>query len=175
MELRRAVTAGSDTLATSRILAAALRRIGPDLILCGRRTVDGETGQVGPQLAVRLGMNCVANATALCLRDGAIEARRLAVDSTETVLAPLPAVVTVMETLDVTALPSIAGLRRAAAAAILRWDRETLGLDRELCGQAGSPTRVVRCYTAESGLRTAQRIFNSKDGAHAILERLAAP
>lgn len=47
--------AGSDTLATSRILARAIERAGlPDIILCGRRTIDGETGQVGPQLAARL-------------------------------------------------------------------------------------------------------------------------
>ncbi len=173
--LQDAAFAGSDTLATSRILAAALRRIGPDLVLCGRRTVDGETGQVGPQLAVRLGMSCVTNATELRLRDGAVEARRLSTDCVEQVEAPLPAVVTVMETLDVTALPSIAGLRRAARTEILRWDRETLGLDPEVCGQEGSPTRVIRCYTAESGLRTPRRLFSPEEGARAILERLAAP
>ena len=72
-----------------------IRRIDPDLVLCGRRTVDGETGQVGPQLAVRLGMSCVANATGLTLRPGAVEARRLTSDRIETVEAPLPAVVTV--------------------------------------------------------------------------------
>ena len=171
--LRDNAFAGSDTLATSRVLAAALRRIDPDLVLCGRRTVDGETGQVGPQLAVRLGMSCVANATGLTLRPGAVEARRLTSDRIETVEAPLPAVVTVMETLDVTALPSLTGLRRAAAAKILCWDRETLGLDPEICGQNGSPTSEVRCYTSESGLRTPRMLFTPEEGKNAILERLA--
>ena len=102
-----------------------------------------------------------------------MEARRLTSDRIETVEAPLPAVVTVMETLDVTALPSLTGLRRAAAAKILCWDRETLGLDPEICGQNGSPTSVVRCYTSESGLRTPRMLFTPEEGKNAILERLA--
>ena len=65
------------------------------------------------------------------------------------------------------------GLRRAAAAKILCWDRETLGLDPEICGQNGSPTSVVRCYTSESGLRTPRMLFTPEEGKNAILERLA--
>ena len=61
----------------------------------------------------------------------------------------------------------------AAAAKILCWDRETLGLEPGLCGQNGSPTKVVRCYTSESGLRTPQRLFTPEEGKNAILERLA--
>ena len=164
--------AGSDTLATARILAAALRRLSPDLVLCGRRAVDGETGQVGPQLAVRLEMPCVANATKLRLADGELEAERLTGEGRETVRVPLPAVVTVMENLDVTALPSLRGLRAAARAEIAVWDRAALHLDEAACGLSGSATRVVKSYTAQTGLRRPLRLSSPEEGCRAILAGL---
>ena len=170
--LQDAAFAGSDTLATARILSAALRRLSPDLVLCGRRTVDGETGQVGPQLSIRLGMPCVANAVKLRLADGEIEAERLTSEGRETVRTGFPAVLTVMETLDVTALPSLSGLRAAAKAAITVWDRAALELDAGLCGLDGSPTRVIKSYVSQSGLRRPERLFSPEGGCRAILAGL---
>lgn len=170
--LQDAAFAGSDTLATGRILAAAVKALGADLVLCGRRTVDGETGQVGPQLAVRLGVPCVANVTKLRVKDGALEAERLTADGRETVRTALPAVVTVTENLDVTALPSLAGLRAAARTQIRCWDRRALGLDLKDCGMSGSATRVIRSYVVQGGLRSPKRIFSPEEGSRAILAGL---
>ncbi len=170
--LTDAAFAGSDTLATARILAAAVKDLGADLVLCGRRTIDGETAQVGPQLAVRLGIPCVANAVKLRTEGGAVEAERLTAAGRETVRAALPAVVTVTETLDVMALPSLTGLRKAARAEILRRDRADLGLDAAGCGSTGSATRVIKSYTAESGLRRPVRLSSPQEGARAILAGL---
>ena len=164
--------AGSDTLATARILAAAVKDMGADLVLCGRRTIDGETAQVGPQLAVRLGVPCVANAVKLRVEGDAAEAERITASGRQTVRAPLPAVVTVMETLDVMALPSLSGLRAAARARIRRRTLADLGLRAADCGHAGSATKVIKSYTSQSGLRRPERFFTAEEGARAILAEL---
>ncbi len=164
--------AGSDTLATARVLAAAVKKLDADLVLCGRRTIDGETAQVGPQLAVRLGIPCVANVTKLRMAEGTVEAERLTAGGRETVLAALPAVVTVTETLDVMALPSLAGLRTAARALIRRWDLADLELDAADCGLSGSATRVVKSYFVQVGLRHPKRLLTPGEGARAILAGL---
>jgi electron transfer flavoprotein beta subunit len=89
--------AGADTLATSYTLSLAVRRIGPyDLVLCGRQAIDGDTAQVGPQLAEKLGLpqiTCVSRIDAV--DGGFITATRSVEGGFETVRAPLPALLTV--------------------------------------------------------------------------------
>ena len=112
---------------------------------------------------------------AILLQDGAdgeLEAERLTGEGRETVRAPLPAVVTVMENLDVTALPSLRGLRAAARAEIAVWDRAALHLDEAACGLSGSATRVVKSYTAQTGLRRPLRLSSPEEGCRAILAGL---
>ena len=89
--------AGSDTLATSYALAAAIRRIGKvDLILCGRQAIDGDTAQVGPQVAEKLGLPQITYAEdILDVHDNKITVKRRLERGVEVVRGPLPMVVTV--------------------------------------------------------------------------------
>lgn len=88
--------AGSDTLATSYALACALRNLQTDLLICGRQAIDGDTAQVGPQIAEKLGLPQVTYAEEIVdLSDGHVTVRRRLENGVETVKAPLPCVVTV--------------------------------------------------------------------------------
>lgn len=91
--------AASDTLATSYILGCAVRKLNADLVFCGRQAIDGDTAQVGPQLAEKLGFTLVTYLEELIdLKDGAIRLKRNVGNGWEDVSAKLPALMTVMET-----------------------------------------------------------------------------
>ncbi len=91
--------AASDTLATSFILSCAIKKLKADLVFCGRQAIDGDTAQVGPQLAEKLGFTLVTYLEELIdVTDGAIRVRRNVGNGWEDVSAALPALLTVMET-----------------------------------------------------------------------------
>ncbi|KKK75418.1 hypothetical protein LCGC14_2873920, partial [marine sediment metagenome] len=91
--------AASDTLATSYILACAIGKLPHDIVLCGRQAIDGDTAQVGPQLAEKLGIAQVTYVEELAsLEDGTIELRRNVGNGSELVRAKLPLLLTVMDT-----------------------------------------------------------------------------
>ena len=88
--------AGSDTLATSYALSCALKKIAPDVIFAGRQAIDGDTAQVGPQVAEKLGLPQVTYAEEILeVREGALVIKRRLEHGTEVVECPIPAVVTV--------------------------------------------------------------------------------
>lgn len=88
--------AGSDTLATSYALACALRKINPDIVVAGRQAIDGDTAQVGPQVAEKLGMPQITYAEELInIEPNAITIKRRLERGSEVVVSPLPAVITV--------------------------------------------------------------------------------
>lgn len=88
---------GADTLATSYSLAQAVKKIGNyDIVLCGRQAIDGDTAQVGPQIAEKLGIPQVTYAEEILdIKDGKVTVKRRLESGVETVKAPLPCVVTV--------------------------------------------------------------------------------
>ncbi len=103
--------AGSDTLATSQVLAAAIRHLGDvDVVLCGRQAIDGDTAQVGPQTAEKLGMPQMTYVDELVgITDGQLRARRNLGHGWEIVEGPLPMLLTVT---DAANEPRPAGARR---------------------------------------------------------------
>ncbi|MBQ7759229.1 electron transfer flavoprotein subunit beta/FixA family protein [Anaerotignum sp.] len=145
--------AGADTYATAFVLAAALRKTAAyDLIFCGRRTLDGETGQVSIQIAEMLGIPVVTNVIQLELTREKVICRRLLEDGEETVEAAIPALISVMEGIegiDHPRLPSIFGLRNGGCRAIITLNREILGLAKEQVGSGGSFTEVNRSFFPE--------------------------
>ncbi len=154
--------AGSDTCATSRILARAVALLGGfDLIFCGRRSTDGETGQVGPELAVRLGFPYAANCVSLILEDDRLRCGCLTDTGSEELAVPMPALVTFRNGINSPRLPSLMGLRKANQAQIQILDAQAIGLPRELTGQAGSPTIVKRSQRKEFTKR--QTVFLTVD------------
>lgn len=146
--------AGADTLVTARCLAEAEKALGGfDLILCGRRAVDGETGQVGPMVAAMLDRPCVVNATEGEIADGCLKAIQLTEAGSLQWKAPLPAVMTLCEWSHALRLPTISGLRRAAQAQVRICEPEDLGIDPADCGLRASPTRVTHISARPVGVR----------------------
>ena len=146
--------AGADTLVTAHCLAQAETALGGfDLILCGRRAIDGETGQVGPMVAAMLDRPCVVNATEGEIADGCLKAIQLTEAGSLQWKAPLPAVLTLCEWSHALRLPTISGLRRAAQADVRSCEPEDLGIDPATCGLKASPTRVTHISARPVGVR----------------------
>ena len=141
--------AGSDTLATATVLKAALDTVKPDLILCGRKTLDGETAQVGPCLAGLFGLPVLTGVFSFAVRGNEITAKTSLGDET----VSLPAVLTVERT-EQLRLPSL--FSRAGEVEV--WDNERLGVDPCKCGLAGSPTRVLETFESVKGERSCKKI-----------------
>ena len=136
--------AGADTLATSYALATAIGKMGEhDIVLCGRQAIDGETAQVGSQVAERLGVPQITYAEEIIgVDDGHITVKRRIDDGVEVVEAPLPCVITVGGAA-ATCRPRNAKLLMSHKRAhIETWSAADIEADTMQCGLAGSPTRV---------------------------------
>jgi len=137
--------AGSDTLATARTLASAVRRQGmPDLILCGRMATDGDTAQVGPMLAECLDIPHVSDVAEIeTVGEDRCTVRKMTDDGYVRLKVKLPALLTVLKEINIPRLPSVCGVLRGEKAVVSRMTREELGIDPEKTGLKGSATRVV--------------------------------
>ena len=141
--IRDSRLSGSDTYATSYVLAAAIRRIGADMVICGEMAVDGETGQVGYGLARRLDIPCLSGVMEfLEILDIAVVAR-CRHDMTEVRHCELPALFVCAQFTTKEQEYSMLALKRAKKKDILLWDADFLRLRAADCGQAGSKTKVI--------------------------------
>lgn len=140
--------AGADTLATSNTLAKAVQKLGNiDLVICGRQTIDGDTGQVGPEMAEVLGLPFISYVSKVeDAAGGKLRVQRLVEDGYETVEAPLPAVITVVKEINVPRVPSLRGTMKAKSAQIPTWKAQDIGIAAEAAGLAGSATQVVKVF-----------------------------
>jgi len=142
--------AGSDTLATSLVLSEAIKEIEPDIIFCGRQSVDGDTAQVPPMLAQRLNYNFVNkvmdfDGQEAILRDG----ERLSIKSNT---------VYTFEKFKILRFPSIFSKPQE----VLVWNNDKLNIPINLCGQKGSPTKVIRTFESAVGRRFCEFIDESQ-------------
>ena len=147
-----AACAGSDTLATSRVLASVLRRGPYDLVLFGNFSVDAETGQVGPEVAEMLGFAQVTGASKLDVVDGgrAVRVERMVEEGTDVLEATLPAVVTIADGVATGVFPGREALQAAKERDIPEITAAELGLDPSSIGFPGSPTSVSEIRIQES-------------------------
>ncbi len=143
--------AGSDTLATSFALAKGIEKIGGvDLILCGKQAIDGDTAQVGPEVAEKLGVPHITYVKKVNeISDQEITVERMNEDGFERVQAPLPALLTVVKEINEPRLPSLKGKMRAKSAQIPIWNAEMIGAPTDKIGLNGSPTWVKRIFIPE--------------------------
>ena len=153
--LSDAAFAGADTWATAYTLGRAVEKLGQyDIVICGRQTIDGDTGQVGPELAEILGTTFVAYVSQIEEIDSRhMRIRRLMGERYEVVEALLPTVITVVKEINVPRLPSLRGLTRAKSTVIPVWNAEELGVDESKVGLAGSATRVIKIFFPQRAQR----------------------
>lgn len=153
--------AGSDTLATAYILSAAIRKLSADLILCGRQTLVGDTGQVGPMLSAFLELPIITQATKLQVENNVLTCATLEQGEQQ---ETLPALVTVERNF-LLRKPSI----RSQMGQTEVWSREDIGLSPEKCGLIGSPTRVLKTFENTAGRRKCR--FISPEELPNVLEK----
>jgi len=140
--------AGSDTWATGCVLASAIRRIGNiDLVVCGERATDGDTGQVGPGIAAFLRLPVATYVSRVeDVGGGLARVHRLVEEGYEVLEVRLPAVLTVVKEAADPRLPTLRGKQRARRGEIPVWTAKDLDIEPDKIGLAGSPTRVVRIF-----------------------------
>jgi electron transfer flavoprotein beta subunit len=141
--------AGADTLATSHVLARAVSRLDPfpDLVLCGKHTVDSDTGHVGPQIAEELDIPQVCGVSEIHLEDPHLVVKQSSEGLLYTLRVSMPALLTVAPNLHIPHHIPLSELEKAfTSAQILRWGIRELGLHPDEVGLKGSATRVWKLY-----------------------------
>ena len=163
--------AGADTLATARTLALAIKRMPFDLVLCGRHSVDAETGQVGPEIAELLGLPHVTGVSNLSFdcEPGFLIAERETDEGFETIQCKLPALITAAERLGRPVKISESDLEAVRRRPVEVVTAADLSADGSVFGQAGSPTWVSEIFSLE---RTRQVEMIEGD-VHQIVEKLS--
>ena len=146
--------AGADTLATSYALAAAIRRIGQeqavDLVFTGKQTIDGDTAQVGPGIAKRLGLNLLTYVSRIVEVD--LDRRRLKVErraegGVQLLETTLPSLITMLEGTNEMRFASLEDMLRAGRFPVRRWNKDDAGIeDLTKIGLKGSPTVVSKVF-----------------------------
>jgi electron transfer flavoprotein beta subunit len=163
---------GADTWATSITLAAALRRLGFDLVICGRQAIDGDTAQVGPQIAEHLGIPHVSYVSELEVAGGAVTVKRMFEDGYQRIRAQMPCLVTTLKDMNKPRYMTVGGVFEAFGKEVAVWGLEDLDVDPTQVGLKGSPTRVKKSYTkaAKSAGQTYE--VDPREGARLVVEKL---
>ena len=145
---------GSDTYATSQILAAAINRIGvekDDIVMCGRQAIDGDTAQVGPQIAEKLGLPQVSYAAEIKKDGDTITVQRMLEDGYMTIKVQTPCLVTCIKELNEPRYMSVGGIFEAYSKPMEVFDYNALKddplIDATTIGLKGSPTNILTSFT----------------------------
>lgn len=142
--------AGADTWATSYVLCKAIEKLGYDIILCGKQAIDGDTAQVGPEVAELLNIPHIAYIKKIeDVSDKSIKVQRLMDDGYDVVESPLPVLLTVVKELNTPRLPSLKGKMAAKKAVITKMDLNAIGAEPENVGLKGSPTQVKNIFAPQ--------------------------
>ena len=190
--------AASDTLATSYILSCAVKKLDSyDVVLCGRQAIDGDTAQVGPQLAEKLGITQITYVEEIQqLSDSNITIKRSIGNGWEQVQAQLPVLMTVMDTanqprpvgakrmMKYKKARSLSELQKNAAKEhkiellrkknllIEQWDLDHIEADLTWCGRSGSPTKVNRIQSVVLTATTQKNVEPTDDGIREMVHEL---
>ena len=145
---------GSDTYATSQILAAAINKIGvekDDIVMCGRQAIDGDTAQVGPQIAEKLGLPQVSYAAEIKKDGDTLTIKRMLEDGYMTIKVKTPCLITCIKELNSPRYMSVGGVFEAYSKPLTTYNYETLKdhplIDATTIGLKGSPTNIFKSFT----------------------------
>lgn len=142
--------AGSDTWSTGLILAAAAGKIGPALLLFGKQAIDGDTAQVGPGVAARLGLPLLTEVRrVISISPENIIVEKISDNDIQTLRAPSLCVLTVTKEANILPALTLRAWEEACRKPITRWSASDLSLDPSCIGLNGSPTRVVKTTVPE--------------------------
>ncbi len=175
------VFGGADTLATSFVLTEAIKRLNQEeevaAVICGRQTIDGDTAQVGPGIATRLGfsqltlVDCIEH---IDLKARKVRVRRKVGSWREIVEAPLPAMIAVVREINRPRYPTVPRRLMAEKAPLILWNNQEMKLDENKVGLKGSATQVRRIFSPEraKGEILGDGLNKPEEAANLLLENL---
>ena len=145
---------GSDTYATSQILAAAIKKVGVDedtIVFCGRQAIDGDTAQVGPQIAEKLHLPQVTYVADVKVEGKDVTVKRMLEDGYMTIKTQMPCLLTCIKELNEPRYMSVGGIMECYAKPLSVFNYETLKddelIDVDTIGLKGSPTTVYKSFS----------------------------
>lgn len=165
--------AGSDTQATSNVLAASINKYPYDLIIAGRQAIDGDTAQVGPQVAQKLEIPQISYVEEIqeCVNNG-IRAKKAFEDHSEVYFCKFPVLITTLQSMNIPRYANVVDLVAAFDKEITIVTNEDLNLDSSSVGLSGSPTQVRRTFTRELVGDNEVLTLKPIDAAEAIARRI---
>lgn len=142
--------AGSDTWATAYTLAKGIELTGADIILCGKQAIDGDTAQVGPEIAEFLDIPHIAYIRKIVeVNESGIVVQRLMDDGYDVIRSSFPVLLTVVKELNIPRMPSLKGKMAAKKAEIRKMNGSEIKAEEERLGLKGSPTQVKSIFAPE--------------------------
>ncbi|ERI94141.1 electron transfer flavoprotein [Clostridiales bacterium oral taxon 876 str. F0540] len=140
---------GADTLATSRVLAAAIQKLPYDIVFAGRQAIDGDTAQVGPEIAEHLSLPQVTYVEKVEIEGRNLLIRRALEDGYEIIKAKTPVLLTAIKELNVPRYMNVRYIYEAFKKEIKIWNSNDIDIEKSLLGLSGSPTKVRKSMTKE--------------------------
>ena len=142
--------AGADTLATSKTLAGALRKLDYDIVLAGRQAIDGDTAQVGPEIAEHLDIPQVTYVQDVKLQDDGLLINRALEDGYELIKVQTPVLLTAIKELNEPRYMNVKYIFETANKEVQVWSADDIEVNKEELGLKGSPTKVKKTMTKEA-------------------------
>lgn len=140
---------GADTLATSRVLAAAIQKLPYDIVFAGRQAIDGDTAQVGPEIAEHLSLSQVTYVEKVEIEGRELTIRRALEDGYEVIKVKTPVLLTAIKELNVPRYMNVKYIYEAFQKEIKIWNSNDIDIEKSLLGLGGSPTKVRKSMTKE--------------------------
>lgn len=141
---------GADTLATSHALAAAIKKLDYDIVFAGRQAIDGDTAQVGPEIAEHLGIPQVTYVEKVDIDGDKIKVRKAWEDGYEDLTVKAPVLLTAIKELNVPRYMNMKNIFKAFEKEVKVWTADDIDIDKSLLGLSGSPTKVKKSSTKEA-------------------------
>lgn len=163
---------GADTWATSSTIAAALKGMEYDLIITGRQAIDGDTAQVGPQIAEHLGLTSITYAEDLTLEGGSVIVKRQYEDRYHVLKAKLPCLITALTEMNKPRYMTPGGIFEAYSKDVKVLGRADIVIDDANLGLKGSPTRVFKSFTKPVKGQGTKVELDAQESASWLVQRL---
>lgn len=166
--------AGADTLATSYALATAIKKIGqPDIIIGGRQAIDGDTAQVGPQMAEHLGIAQISYVADLKVKsDKEFLVKKETEEGYQMLEVTAPCLLTVLATANKSRYMSVPGIVDAYNKEVQIWTADKIAVDEAKLGLKGSPTKVLKAFA--KGMKQAGQVYevDAEEAVGLIISKL---
>lgn len=163
---------GADTLATSRVLAAAIRKLPYDIVFAGRQAIDGDTAQVGPEIAEHLDLPQVTYVENVEIQGKELRIKRALEDGYEMLRVQAPVLLTAIKELNVPRYMNVKNIFEAFKREVTIWTSADIEVEKTLLGLAGSPTKVRKSMTKEAKGKGEVINMPPKEAAHYAISKL---